>query len=280
MVNFVVKKASKGKIVSDSGFQGYDVCLNPYIGCQFGCSYCYVRFFVKDPVESWGNFVRTRDHLPKRLLKETSAVAGKRVVLGTMTDPYQPIERQKRLTRQALQWLIQSGASKVGIFTRSPIVLDDLDLIVQLPRARVHFTIPLVLRAAQILMEPIPVLARARWEVVKKLKASGIKVNVNIAPAIPILSDTLVEETVKMLSELNVDEFFVDSMQAYSESWAATKTALAGHPDFSAIVKIVENKTSYNIWKAKHRDEWMVTWRQFKKLNTTLAIWCDHQDRV
>jgi DNA repair photolyase len=86
MAKVAVVKASRGKIVVGSGFQGYDVCVNPWVGCQFGCSYCYVRFFVKDPKLPWGQFVRARDHLPVRLAREIGqgVLAGKRVVLGTI----------------------------------------------------------------------------------------------------------------------------------------------------------------------------------------------------
>ena len=275
------QKASRGKLITDTGFQGFDLALNPYVGCQFGCSFCYVRFFVKDKQEPWGQFVRTRDHIPARIPKEISKVAGKRIVLGTMCDPYQPQERKSRLTRQALQLLAsaQNPPSKVGIFTRSPIVLDDLALIASLPGAQVHCTVSPVPRDAMTLMEPIPVRTEARWEVVRKLKAAGIRVHVNIAPSMPILSDPLVEENVRRLADLRVDEFFVDSMQPYSESLAATSVAMASHPDWPAVVKIVKDKAEYAKWKKRHRHDWMATWKRFGQPEA-LPIWCDHETRV
>jgi DNA repair photolyase len=220
-------------------------------------------------------------HLPKRLAKELALVAGKRVVMGTMTDPYQPLERQMRLTRQALQLMANAPVppSKVGIFTRSPIMLDDLALIASLPKARVHMTVPPLPRDAQVLMEPIPVLARARWDAVAKLKAAGIRVHVNIAPSIPILSDGLVEANARMLAALGVDEFFVDSMQAYSDSFACTAAVMAGHPDWPAITKIIQDKAAYAVWKKKHRDDWMSAWKQVGQPGA-LPIWCDHETRV
>lgn len=276
-----VTQANRGKLTVDSNFQGYDLCLNPYVGCQFGCSYCYVRFFVKDKQEPWGQFVRTRDHIAKRLPKEIPDVAGKRIVMGTMTDPYQPQERKSRLTRLTLQLLAsaQSPPSKVGIFTRSPIVLDDLALIASLPKARVHFTVPPIPRAAQIRMEAVPVKASARWAAIRKLKDAGIRVHVNIAPSIPILSDLMVEENAQLLASHQVDEFFVDSMQAYKESFSATNAAMQGHPDWAEAAKIIQDKAAYAKWKTRHRDSWMTAWRKFGRPGA-LPIWCDHETRV
>src|SRR5271157_4654128 len=99
MTKPLVTIARRGHIITTSTFKGYDHCLNPYVGCQFGCSYCYVRFFIKDSKKPWGEFVRTRNHIITNLSKELATIAGRRLVLGTMTDPYQPQERRSRLTR-------------------------------------------------------------------------------------------------------------------------------------------------------------------------------------
>lgn len=278
MKNIQKTTARPGKIVTTTGFQGYDFCLNTYVGCQFGCSFCYVRWFIKDKDKPWGEFVRRREHITKRLPKELGIIAGKRLVLGTMTDPYQPEERKYRLTRNALMIIgnAQTQPSKIGIFTRSPIVLDDIGIIEQLPRARIHYSITPLDRKTSLLVEMISVHTARRWDVVKQLKQAGIRIHVNVAPAIPIISDRLVDEFCEKLHEIGIDEFFVDPMQVYSDSFASFSQAMQNHPDWPAIHYIMSDKSRYNAWKAQFKQLWDAAWKKTNN-KSTLPIWCDHE---
>jgi DNA repair photolyase len=282
MTKPLITIARRGSIITESTFKGYDYCLNPYVGCQFGCNYCYVRFFIKDPKRPWGEFVRTRDHIADRLPRELPTIAGQRLVIGTMTDPYQPQERTSRLTRTALEMIValENKPDKVGIFTRSPIVLDDIDLIAKLPRPRVHFSITPFPREIMVKIEQIPVQTRKRWDCIKKLKDAGIRVHVNVAPAIPHLSDTMTEEFCDRLAEYKVDEYFVDPMQAYSNSFDALREAMTGHPLWPQVSDTMLNRENYDAWKERYRKEWKAAWAKKGNPAGTLAIWCDHISHV
>jgi DNA repair photolyase len=315
--------ASRSNILTKSTFSGYDCCINSYVGCQFGCTYCYVRFFVKDDNEEWGDFVRVREHmddkLPKELRKGFVKIAegrrklynedgtpdldenGKhksrpnyrripipetRLVLGTMTDPYQPIERKHRITRTALQKLLESDApqfQKVGIFTRSPIVLEDLDLIKQLPKARVHYTITPFHKDVLRAIEPVSPVTARRWEVVEKLKDAGIRVHCNISPVMPLISEGFAEEFTKKLCELQIDEYFVDPMQPYKESFEAFQRACQGLKgvDWPTIQKTMTDKERYLDWKM----DFFQDWEEHRKVHqhkapNQMPIWCDHENKV
>jgi DNA repair photolyase len=281
-MNIHVTKASRGKILVKSGFQGYDMCLNPYVGCQMGCSYCYVRWFIKDKKHEWGEFVRCRDHLPNKLPKELlKEAAGKRIVIGTMTDPYQPQERKKRLTRQALQLLLAlpNPPAKVGIFTKSPIVADDIGLIAQLPKGRVHYTITPMEQDAVRRIEQVAISTKRRWKTIKQLRDAGIRVHVNVSPAIPVLSDPITKEIAQRLVDYGVSEFFVDPMQAYKESYEALTIAMQGHPAWPRIDAIMSDKAKYAKWKEKFRRAWFRRWSMVGSPDA-LAIWCDHINKV
>lgn len=280
--NMLLTVARKGKLVTESTFKGYDWCLNPYVGCQFGCRYCYVRFFIKDPARPWGEFVRRREHIADRLPKELPRLAGQRLVLGTMTDPYQPEERKHRLTRTALELVAaaEEPLDKVGIFTRSPIVVDDAELIARLPRNRVHYSITPFTREIMVKIEQIPVQTRARWDAIKKLREAGVRVHVNVAPAIPVVSDSLTEEYCEALAGAGVSEFFVDPMQAYSESFEALRQSMAGDKDWPAVERVMTDKARYQAWKDQYRAGWESAWRKAGAPPGTLAIWCDHINRV
>ena len=308
--------ASRTKLISKSTFNNYDACLNPYVGCEFGCSYCYVRFFIKDPNKEWGEFVRVRMHmedkLPKELQKgylrfddgtetytdpETGEIKKRkkkkdflinetRLVIGTMTDPYQPAEKKYKITRKALEILTDPKKpqfAKVGIFTRSPLVLNDLDLIKKLPNARVHFTItpypPEVLRV----IEPYASKTSRRWQVVQKLKEAGIRTHVNISPVMPIISEGFTEEFVNRLVDLDIDEYFVDPMQPYSDSFEAFKESCKSLEgvEWHQIEQTMLDKEKYLDWKMDFFTEWNEIRRKIQhKVPEQLPIWSDHENKV
>lgn len=271
--------ATKSAVLTKSGFANYDMCLNPYVGCQFGCTYCYVRFFVKDQLP-WGEFLRIRKHLKYRLPTELKAAGPIRLVIGTMTDPYQPQELEYRLTRSSLEIIRDTKAqvTKLGIFTRSPLVKQDLDLIKSIPNSRIHFTItpfePEILKR----IEPVAVATEARFRTVKQIKEAGIRVHVNVAPAIPLVSEQFIQPFAEKLAEIGVDEFFVDPMQPYKESMKAFEAAMQGDPRWATIEDIMTNSWKYSTWKANHQQEWVKAWRAVaSKSPHTLALAQDHQ---
>lgn len=314
--------ARKSKIVTKSMFSNYDLCINPYVGCQFGCKYCYVRFTVKDKDHEWGEFVRIREHLKEKLPKEldqgsfkiedgslpvigangerertaggkpkkqrlykTLTVPESRLVIGTMTDPYQQSEGKFKITRSALEILTNHANQfkKVGIFTRSPLVLRDIDLIKKLPNARVHYTVtpyqPEVLRA----IEPLSPKMEKRWKTVKALKDAGLRVHVNVSPIIPILSEGFEQDFIDKLTSWQVDEYFVDPMQPYKEAWDAFKETaedLEG-VDFSEIEEIMMNRQNYLKWKDAYFKKWDAIRKPLQhRAPDQLPIWSDHENKV
>lgn len=316
----LVTVAPQTSIITKTGFSNYDVCLNSYVGCEFACEYCYVRFFIKDEKREWGDFVRVRHHLadnlPKELKKgtvktsdgrepaynkdgtpkldengrhatkprhQTRAINDLRLVLGTMTDPYQPVEAKYRITRTALQILTDQTNpqfKKVGIFTRSPLVLQDIDLIKKLPNPRIHFTVTPFPDEVTRVIEPKTAPAERRWQIIEKLLDAGIRVHVNIAPIMPILSEPLLEKWAERISKLPVAEYFVDPMQPYKESFQAFERACSKIPDldWNKIKTIMTDKDKYLDWKTDYRKRWETERNKHAHHNPqTLPIWCDHE---
>ena len=128
----------------------YDFTLNPYSGCSFGCTYCYAAFFgrTKEQRDSWGHWVTVKDNAlelmeraaiyrPRRRKADAVSIVGeatpgfldgKRIYMSSVTDPYQPIERQVSLTRRLLELMAEAHKPKLVIQTRSPDVVRDCDL--------------------------------------------------------------------------------------------------------------------------------------------------------
>lgn len=295
--------ANKGNILVRSAFNGYDLCLNPYVGCAFACSYCYVREFVKDKDHEWGEFVRLRLHLEEKLPRELAKgevklskskatgevkkikITDARLVIGTMTDPYQAAEAKRRLTRTALEIITNPSSpqfTKVGIFTRSPLVLTDLDLIALLPKARVHFTVTPYPTEVMRALEPYSARTEVRWKIIKQLKETGLRVHVNVAPVMPNLSEPFIDEFAQRLAELKVDEWFWDPMQAYDASFEAFKRACnTTSLNWADIERTMTDAGRYAVWKLSFLGKLKEAWEKVKHLAPdAMPIWSDHANKV
>ena len=112
----------------------YDFTLNPYSGCSFGCTYCYAAFFSRDVEkrDNWGYWVSVKENavelLEKRLKRRPESLDGKLIYMSSVTDPYQPVERELRLTRRLLEVMADGHKPKLVVQTRSPDVVRDCDL--------------------------------------------------------------------------------------------------------------------------------------------------------
>ena len=120
-----------------TGFMdAYDFTLNPYSGCSFGCTYCYAAFFSRDVErrDSWGQWVNVKDNAVELLRKrKPGTLDGKLIYMSSVTDPYQPMERQLELTRGVLQAMADRGDKpKLVVQTRSPDVVRDCDLFTRI----------------------------------------------------------------------------------------------------------------------------------------------------
>jgi DNA repair photolyase len=181
--------------------------LNPYVGCEFGCAYCYARDTHRYVVEragqsgpempAWLDFERrilVKTDAPTVLARtlDPSRLGDATLVIGTATDPYQPAERRFQLTRRVLQTLLGWRGLSIGIITKSPLVVRDLDLLQRLAeRHDVSVNISLATIDAGLArrLEPRTPVPRARLRALARLTAGGIHTGLLIAPILPCLTD-------------------------------------------------------------------------------------------
>ncbi|WPO99893.1 PA0069 family radical SAM protein [Pseudomonas sp. HR96] len=182
----------------------FDRSINPYRGCEHGCIYCFAR-----PSHAYWDMSPGLD-FETRLIAKTNAVSlleeqlSKRgyqcapINLGANTDPYQPIEREHRLTRGLLEVLLRYR-HPVTIVTKGSLVLRDLDLLVQLARLRlVKVMISLTTLDDELkrILEPRAAAPRARLRAVRVLSEAGVPVGVLCSPMIPMINDHELEHLV------------------------------------------------------------------------------------
>lgn len=166
----------------------YDFTLNPYVGCQFGCSYCYAAFFVPDEgkARDWGQWVEVKENALD-LLRRRRDLAGRSVYLGSATDAYQPVESRTRLTRRILEHLLTLPIQpRIVIQTRSPLVTRDIDLLRRFQKLRVNMSVTTDDDEVRRTFEPNAPTIPARLTALKELKAAGIKTGCCLSPLLPV----------------------------------------------------------------------------------------------
>jgi DNA repair photolyase len=187
--------------------------INPYVGCAFGCAYCYARDTHRYTIERAGEAGReVAGAMPpwlafeRRVLVKERAGArvrealrssraprpGESLVIGSATDPYQPAERRFRVTREILEALQEVRGLSVVLITKSPLVTRDLDLLLQLARRNpvaVHVSLITVDRELARRLEPRAPTPAARLRAVRRLADAGLEVSVNCMPVLPGITD-------------------------------------------------------------------------------------------
>ncbi|MFC1787059.1 radical SAM protein [Halobacteriota archaeon] len=136
----IVKEVYAKTILSKS--KVFDYTINPYIGCEHDCTYCYARFMKRftDHNEDWGEFVDIKINAAGLLRRELKKKQVGKVWISGVCDPYQPLEKKYELTRRCLEVLLKSGWP-VTIQTKSPLVLRDLELLREFDEIEVGLTI-------------------------------------------------------------------------------------------------------------------------------------------
>lgn len=186
---------------------GFDWTCNPYLGCTFGCTYCYAAFLPQNrrPVSEWGRWMTAKSNAVELARKQAHKVTGQAVYMSSVTDPYQPIERGTLLTRGILEAMLPHQPRLV-VQTRGPLVIRDVDLLQQFECVRVNLSIPTDSETVRRAFEPAAPPLERRWLAAKELRASGVPVGICVTPTLPLEN---VEEFVRTLALFRPDVLVV-----------------------------------------------------------------------
>ena len=194
---------------NDSPDIAFDQSINPYRGCSHACIYCYSRpshgYVGLSPGLDFETRLFYKQDAAKLLERELSrpGYLCKPINMGSNTDPYQPIERRMRVTRDILEVLARCR-HPVTIITKGALVLRDLDLLAQLARdnlVSVGISITTLDADLKRAMEPQAASPRARLEAVRALSQAGVPAGVLVAPVIPALTDHEMESILQAGAE-------------------------------------------------------------------------------
>ncbi|WP_372877255.1 PA0069 family radical SAM protein [Pseudomonas sp.] len=180
---------------------GFDRSVNPYRGCEHGCVYCFARpshaYWDMSPGIDFETRLIAKTNLASRLEEELQkpGYVPQPIALGINTDAYQPIEREQRLTRQALEILLRYK-HPLHIITKGSLILRDLDLLSELASQRlvsVAFSLTTLDDELKRIMEPRAASPGARLRAMRTLHEAGVPVGVICAPMIPLINDSELE---------------------------------------------------------------------------------------
>ena len=179
----------------------FEQSINPYRGCEHGCIYCFARpthaYLGMSPGADFESRLFAKPNAAELLAKELSApgYVPKVIAMGTNTDPYQPIEKKMRITRAILE-VLRDFRHPVGIVTKSPLILRDIDILGPMAQdglAKVALSVTTLDRKLARLMEPRAGTPQRRLQAIKGLSEAGIPTGVMFAPVIPALNDEELE---------------------------------------------------------------------------------------
>ena len=186
---------------NDSPDISFDRSINPYRGCEHGCIYCFARpshaYMGLSPGLDFESKLFAKPGAARLLARELSkpGYQAKTIAIGTNTDPYQPIEREWRVTREILE-VLEAANHPIGIVTKSSLVTRDIDILARMAEkglAKVALSITTLDRRLARAMEPRAATPSLRLKAISDLSAAGIPTSVMIAPVIPALNDEEIE---------------------------------------------------------------------------------------
>jgi len=187
----------------------FDRSINPYRGCEHGCVYCFARpthaFLGLSPGLDFESRLFYKPDAAALLAMELRSPKHKCDVLamGTNTDPYQPIERDFKLTRQILE-VLAAHDHPVGIVTKSSLIARDIDILAPMAEkklAQVCLSVTTLDRELSRKMEPRAPTPQRRLETIRALVDAGIPCGVMAAPMIPILTDPELESILEAAND-------------------------------------------------------------------------------
>lgn len=185
----IVKEIMVKGIVTRSNLPGTDYVVNPYVGCQHGCIYCYAEFMKRftDHHEKWGSFADVKINALE-VLGNPERYRGKSILFSSVTDPYHPIEAKYRLTRRLLEALVPAQP-RIEMLTKSRLVTRDIDVLKRFDDAMVGVSLGILDEKLSRELEPVAAAPRLRIEALKRCKAAGLRTYVFLSPILPHLTE-------------------------------------------------------------------------------------------
>lgn len=185
----MVEEIFSRNIITKSNLPHADYVINPYVGCTFGCSYCYASFmgrFVGKPIEDWGDYLLPKMNavsvFSKDLKRLGRTLDHATLLMSSVTDAWQPAEKRYELSRGILAEMARARfKGRLSILTKSPLIVRDIDLLREIPNVEIGLTITLWDQASRRMERLAPNLG-SRLTTLERINAAGLRTYAFIGP--------------------------------------------------------------------------------------------------
>lgn len=245
----IIREIDVQSVMTKSSLPVGGFSVNPYVGCPHACKYCYASFMKRftGHTEPWGTFLDVKHWKP---IDNPHKFDGQRIIIGSVTDGYNPYEEEFRRTRKLLEELKGTNA-EIMICTKSDLVLRDLDLLKEFPKITVSWSVNTLDEQFRYDMDRAVSIER-RLEAMKQVSNAGIRTVCFISPIFPGITDVkAIIHRVKdfadlvWLENLNLRGQFKGDIMGYIRE---------KHPELETLYDEIYNKKSQDYWKALEQE--------------------------
>lgn len=210
----IIKETVSKNIITKSKLPATDYVINNYVGCNHGCIYCYAEFMKRftNHTEKWGEFLDVKKFNEEKFVKYLKKInSDKKILMSSVTDPYNPYEIKYKSTRNILKLFIQANNEHIHleILTKSLLIFRDIDLLKKIKNITVGISLNTLNDNLRRQIEPCAGNIKSRIEILKKLKGENIPVYLFISPIFPML--TQLEEIIATCKD-TVDFIYFENL--------------------------------------------------------------------
>ena len=262
-----VSVCSNRKIISPCGLKDFNYQVDPYVGCEHCCHYCYALATAET---DWSKEIQTHKHIVEQLSEEIDKIPPQTIYMGYHTDPYQPCEIEYQQTRKALELFLKKGFS-ASILTKSDLVVRDIDILKAMEDAAVSVSVAFNDNSTRRLFEAETMDTEKRIEALRQLKKAGVRTGALVCPVIPYITDAI--KLIDLL-EPHTDVIWVYGLSIndhLDQNWLTIQKILSGHfPDLVEPIQAAVFSTEDLYW-SRLRDNLMAL-KDDRQLNLNIHI--------
>lgn len=268
----MIKEVECKNIITKSQLPGADFVVNPFIGCLHNCTYCYACFMKRftGHREDWGSFVDVKKDIGLKTAKEIKKIPpGSTILLSSVTDPYQPIERKYRATRAFLENVLDNDVN-ISILTKSSLVERDIDLLKKLKSVQIGLSFSSHDDKIRRIFEPGTSSVENKIQTLSRLNLEGLLTYAFLGPILPGITN--LEELFKIFKEVNVDLVMVENLNMNGSIFNSINVVIKENFPNLAILysKIKTNPKPY--WSPIREEVELLA----KKYELPIKIYFDH----
>jgi len=250
-----VSICSNRPILTPCDLKGLEYQVDPYIGCEHYCYYCYA---LAQAETDWSQEICIHNDIVEQLNAELDEIPAQRIYMGYHTDPYQPCEAEYRQTRQVLELLLKKGFS-ASILTKSDLVVRDIDILKEMDAAAVSVSVAFNDNQTRVLFEANTMATENRIEALCQLKEAGVRTGALLCPVIPHITGAA--QLIELLAPCT-DVIWIYGLSItdpLGQNWQTVRGILSTH--FPDLIEQIEPA----IFSKEH-----IYWQQLKENLTAL----------